>query len=299
MIGKLFTPLKMGAIELGHRVVADCQRSNSTCAEAFTAENALRAAGLSTGMCVYDPAADLKSGAGGTLSNDLSRTHEDQGTRRPGWIQVARLSIGWDQSGLDGGSAARLQLGADKTCRMVEELAIAAQHARAAGFDGVELDSSEGTIPDLILSQQVLDPVSDGGEPDCRLEFIGELIEGLALAFEKDRIGIRLSPFQVAGDALRGSGFVSLLEVLNEWEIAYLNVTATSAAHEQLSARAYKSSAAKGLRDHYRGIIVVSDIASLSDARFAVESRWADAVAVPAEYLSDFLASAIETAGKP
>lgn len=83
----------------------------------------------------------------------------------------------------------------------IDEYAQAAQHAMAAGFDGVELHSANG-----YLLEQFLRPNSNtrtdgyGGTIEQRARFVLEVVDAVTAAIGKARTGIRLSPFGVFND---------------------------------------------------------------------------------------------------
>jgi hypothetical protein len=87
-----------------------------------------------------------------------------------------------------------------------------------------------------------------GGPIVQRMNFVMELVEALTQAFERDRVGIRLSPFP---HGLRGNVYHEVPTSLNDQEIAYIHRELT----DPLSARVLKSSpSTKALRRAYPGI---------------------------------------------
>jgi N-ethylmaleimide reductase len=82
-----------------------------------------------------------------------------------------------------------------------DEFVTAARNAIAAGFDGVELHGANG-----YLLEQFLRPNSNqrtdqyGGAIEHRARFVLEVVDAVAAAVGKDKVGIRLSPFGVFND---------------------------------------------------------------------------------------------------
>lgn len=83
----------------------------------------------------------------------------------------------------------------------IEEFVIAARNGVAAGFDGVELHGANG-----YLLEQFIRPSSNqrtdryGGSVENRARFVIEVINAVAAAIGKDKLGIRLSPYGVFND---------------------------------------------------------------------------------------------------
>ena len=65
-----------------------------------------------------------------------------------------------------------------------------------AGFDGVEIHSASGFLPDQFL-QTVSNQRTDeyGGSVENRLRFVLEVTDAVVEAVGANRVGIRLSPF--------------------------------------------------------------------------------------------------------
>lgn len=83
----------------------------------------------------------------------------------------------------------------------VQEFVVAAENAIEAGFDGVELHAANG-----YLLEQFLSPHTNrhddayGGSVERRARFVVEVVEAVAVAIGRDRVGIRLSPFNTFND---------------------------------------------------------------------------------------------------
>ena len=79
----------------------------------------------------------------------------------------------------------------------VKLYATAAENAvLKAGFDGVEIHSASGYLPDQFLqttSNQRIDEY--GGSVENRLRFVLEVTDAMVKAVGANRVGIRLSPF--------------------------------------------------------------------------------------------------------
>lgn len=115
-----------------------------------------------------------------------------------------------------------------------EEFISAAKNAMEAGFDGVELHSANG-----YLLEEFLSPNSNvrtdkyGGSVENRCRFVIEVAYSVAAAIGKDKTGIRLSPYGVAGDMPNypeiDATYNYLSKELNKLDIAYIHLVDHSA----------------------------------------------------------------------
>ena len=86
--------------------------------------------------------------------------------------------------------------------RLLEEFRLAAQHAKDAGFDGVELHAANGYLLDQFLKDgpnQRLDEYGGTLENRSRLTF--EVLDKILEVWDSGHVGIRLSPFSGANGA--------------------------------------------------------------------------------------------------
>lgn len=79
--------------------------------------------------------------------------------------------------------------------RIVEDYGLAAQNAKEAGFDGVQLHGANGYLVDQFLRRSTnLREDGYGGSAENRTRFMREVLERLIAIWGKDRVSIRLSP---------------------------------------------------------------------------------------------------------
>ena len=78
---------------------------------------------------------------------------------------------------------------------LVQEFAQAVRNARDAGFDGVEIHSANGYLPNQFLSPNTNRRTDAyGGSVERRSRFLIEVFEAAAAAWSNNRIGVRVSP---------------------------------------------------------------------------------------------------------
>jgi len=82
------------------------------------------------------------------------------------------------------------------------------------GFDGVEIHGGNG-----LLLEQFLHDVSNnrtdeyGGSPQNRARFVLELVQAVSEAIGEDRVGLKLSPWNIDGGRSRLPFFAAALTV--------------------------------------------------------------------------------------
>lgn len=111
---------------------------------------------------------------------------------------------------------------------IVEDYRIAAENAKRAGFDGIELHAANGYLIDQFLrdgSNKRDDTY--GGSLENRTRFLREILEAVLSVWEADKVGIRLSPFSNANDISDSdpqTTFSHVIKHLNGYGLAYLHL---------------------------------------------------------------------------
>ncbi|KAI9702322.1 MAG: hypothetical protein M1836_000801 [Candelina mexicana] len=80
--------------------------------------------------------------------------------------------------------------------KQIQDYCNAAKLAMEVGFDGVELMSGNGYLPEQFLSSNINKRTDEyGGTPEKRCKFVLELMDELAKTVGEENLSIRLSPF--------------------------------------------------------------------------------------------------------
>ena len=112
--------------------------------------------------------------------------------------------------------------------RVVEDFRHAAQVAKAAGFDGVQLHGANGYLIDEFLRDKVNRRTDAyGGDAEGRLKFPREVLQALIDVWGADRVGIRVSPtgqFNEMSDSDPVAHFTRFFEAFDELGLAFLEV---------------------------------------------------------------------------
>jgi N-ethylmaleimide reductase len=133
----------------------------------------------------------------------------------------------WTASGLQDFVTPR-ELTLYEIAGVIDDYRMATRRALAAGFDGVELHSASGYLPEQFLSSgsnQRKDKY--GGSVANRARFALEVLGAMASEAGADRVGIKISPemnFNDIVDATPQETYTYLVEQLRGLNLAYLHV---------------------------------------------------------------------------
>eukprot|EP00744_Colponema_vietnamica_P004106 GILI01006184.1.p1 GENE.GILI01006184.1~~GILI01006184.1.p1 ORF type:complete len:389 (+),score=119.55 GILI01006184.1:168-1169(+) len=111
---------------------------------------------------------------------------------------------------------------------IVEDYRKAAQNAKDAGLDGVEIHAANGYLIDQFL-QSTSNKRTDqyGGSFENRFRFLREIVEAITTVFPANRVGVRISPNGVYGSMGSEDNdqmFLYVAEQLSKYGLAYLHV---------------------------------------------------------------------------
>lgn len=112
--------------------------------------------------------------------------------------------------------------------QVIEDYRLATRRALAAGFDGVELHTASGYLPEQFLSSgsnQRQDAY--GGSVANRARFVLEVLSAMVAEAGGDRVGIKISPemgFNDITDANPEETYTYLVDQLQQFKLAYLHV---------------------------------------------------------------------------
>ena len=111
---------------------------------------------------------------------------------------------------------------------IVEDYRKAAQRAKDAGFDGVEVHGANGYLIDTFLQSKTNQRDDDyGGSVENRYRFLSDVVEAVTSVWPVNRVGVRLSPngaFNDMGSPDYREQFTYVAEELDKFGLAYLHV---------------------------------------------------------------------------
>ena len=172
---------------------------------------------------------------------------------------------------------------------IVEDYASATRRAKAAGFDGVEIHGANGYLIDQFLrdaSNQRTDEY--GGSIENRLRFLREVVAAVTSAWTARRTGLRLSPTmneKGMGDSDAVSLFSAAARMLNELGLAYLHV-----AEAIRPGRLFNSDAPRvtpHIRETFEGILIANGGYEKHSAAETIRNGHADAIAFGQSFIAN------------
>ena len=180
----LLAPLQLGAFHLAHRVVMPpTHRGRAPLPESAPDAAMVRYYGQRAtpgGLVIAEtayicPAGHREPSRPGIYSIEQVNRWRDvtDAIHQRGGIVVAQLGYAWERPG----AAADMD-------RVLEDYRSAAENASDAGFDGIELDATEGSLPAHATAHRAAD---SGATP------LQDIVQTLCAAWEPSRIGLCVS----------------------------------------------------------------------------------------------------------
>ncbi len=169
----------------------------------------------------------------------------------------------------------------DEVIAVVEDFRTAAQNAKLAGFDGVELHGANGYLLDQFL-QDGTNKRTDryGGSIENRARLMLEVTDAVASVFGSGRVGVHLAPRGDAhdmGDSNPAETFGYLVRQLDRRKIAFICVRESTVGHRYGAA----------LRKAFGGAFIANEGYTLESAEAALAAGEADAVAFGKLFISN------------
>ena len=177
----------------------------------------------------------------------------------------------------------------DEVARVVADYAHAAENAKKAGFDGVQLHGANGYLVDQFLRDSTnLREDRYGGSADNRTRFLREVLEALIGVWGADRVGVRLSPngeTQGCDDSDPATTFVAAARVVEDLGLAFLELREPGPEGTFGATDVPKQSPL--IRSIYSGALVLNSDFTAEDAEQAVADGRCDAVSFGRPYISN------------
>ncbi|MDX1703336.1 MAG: alkene reductase [Altererythrobacter ishigakiensis] len=173
--------------------------------------------------------------------------------------------------------------------RTIGDYRRAAENAKAAGFDGVQLHGANGYLVDQFLRDSSnLRTDEYGGSPENRTRFMREVLEQLIDVWGADRVGIRLSPngeTQGCDDSNPAATFGAAAKVCEELGLAFVELREPGPDGTFGATDVPKQSPL--IRELYSGPLILNSDYTAEEAEADVTSGKCDAVSFGRPYISN------------
>ena len=161
----------------------------------------------------------------------------------------------------------------------------AAENAKAAGFDGVEVHGANGYLLDEFLRDGANKRSGPYGGPiENRALLLCEVIEAVCEVWGSDRVGVRLSPLN-SYNSMIDSDPVKLVstvaQMLNRYQLAYLHVMRGDFLQQQ------KGDVLTPARANFKGTLITNMGYGADEAQKVIAEGQVDAVAFGAPFLAN------------
>lgn len=179
-------------------------------------------------------------------------------------------------------------LSLDEIKQVVEDFGTAAKNARSAGFDGVEIHGANGYLVDQFLRNGANKRTDAyGGSIENRVRFMTEIVDASIAAIGADRVGIRLSPvtpFNDLSDSDPQPLFDLAVSELARRKIAFLHMVEGATGGPRDFVKDFDF---QKLRKLFGGVYIANNGFDGPMARKAIESGEADMVAFGKWFISN------------
>ena len=173
--------------------------------------------------------------------------------------------------------------------RVIEDYRHAAQNAKKAGFDGIQLHGANGYLVDQFLRDSTnLREDEYGGSPENRTRFLREVLGALVEVWGADRVGVRLSPngeTQGCDDSNPPETFGAAAKVVEELGLAFLELREPGPDGTFGSTEVAKQSPL--IRELYSGVLVLNSDYSPEGAVEDIRAGRCDAVSWGRDFISN------------
>ncbi len=218
----------------------------------------------------------------------ISHTSLQEGGRAP----VAPSAIGAGSKTFDGtgfvDTSVPRALETSEIARVVGDYRQAAQNAKDAGFDAVEIHAANGYLIDQFLRDTANHRTDAyGGSIENRVRLLAEVVAAVTDVLGAGRVGVRLSPFSNANnvgiDSDTLATFGAAIDVLNHAGVAFLHMVEGQTG----GPREWPTGALETLRARFKGVYMANNGYERASALAAVAEGKADLVAFGKLYISN------------
>jgi N-ethylmaleimide reductase len=168
----------------------------------------------------------------------------------------------------------------------IDEFSNCSRLAIEAGFDGVEVHSAHGYLPNQFINESSNSRKDEyGGSVENRLRFLLEVIKSSCETIGSDKVGLRISPFSYADTKEKPeelfSVYNTLIKELNQLDLAYLHLSHMGDPDPE------KFKLWKELRTQYKGTVILCGDFTKESAEEVLQKNEADLIAFGRDFIAN------------
>ena len=161
----------------------------------------------------------------------------------------------------------------------------AAENAKAAGFDGIEIHGANGYLLDEFLRDGANQRSGRyGGSRENRARLLFEVIEAVSSVWTNQRVGLRISPLNSFNSMMDSAPIglsTWLAEQLNQFNLAYLHVMRGDFFQQQTG------DILTPIRQNYKGILIANMGYTSEEANQQIAEGKIDAVSFGTSFIAN------------
>ena len=177
----------------------------------------------------------------------------------------------------------------DEIARVLDDYAHAAENAKRAGFDGVQLHAANGYLIDQFLRDNANFRDDDyGGAPENRIRLLVQATERLASVWGADRVSVRLSPngnSQGVKDSDPASVFVPAAAELERIGIGFLELR--EPGPDGTFGKSTQPKQSPAIREVFKRPLVLNSDYNVERAQADLDAGLADAISFGRPFLAN------------
>jgi len=174
---------------------------------------------------------------------------------------------------------------------IVEDYRKAAERAKAAGFEGVELHGANGYLVDQFLQDGSNKRTDEyGGSVENRSRFLFEVVEAMVSVWGGDRVAVRIGPsgrWNGMSDSNPNALFNYVADSLNRFGLAYLHIIEPRVKGNVVTEQGQGPVASEQLRKVFKGKILAAGGFEPDTAEDILQKGYADAVTFGRHFISN------------
>lgn len=168
----------------------------------------------------------------------------------------------------------------------IKEFANCAKLSIEAGFDGIEIHSAHGYLPNQFLNQSSNKREDEyGGSQENRMRFLLDVIDACSKEIGSEKVGLRISPFSYADSQEDETELIALYSLLvqrlNGMNLSYLHLSHMG------EAAPVKFKLWKKLRSIYSGNLMLCGDFTKETAEQALQNGDADLIAFGRDFIAN------------